>query len=385
MRNRGWLDVINAHLQELSRRAGPRLMQSVFRPTRAPERTLGRAGIRRILVCRNLHRLGDSITLTPLLEELATVFPHATVDVISGCPAARALYGCHRNVGSIVLLPAHVASHPLRTARVLESLRRRHYDLAIDPDLRSQSSRLLTLYAHAGCRLGFLGPHKSGALSHGVDAAGAPRHRAMTAVYLIRVALGEDPAQRAWPAPSLRLSDAEREYGRRTLARIAGIGESPVPPRCVGLFAGGTRGKALDPDWWRRFLATLEPRASPYRLLEILPPPGVSQLQDRYPGVYCPDVRKLAAILANLSLYVSADCGVMHLAWASGAPTVALFTVTERTEWGPWGARNRAITARDITPEQIALDIAKELDTAPAGGHSSIVCASGRVPVRPPS
>lgn len=91
MRNRGWLDVINAHLQELSRRAGPRLMQSVFRPTRAPERTLGRAGIRRILVCRNLHRLGDSITLTLLLEELATVFPHATVDVISGCPAARAL------------------------------------------------------------------------------------------------------------------------------------------------------------------------------------------------------------------------------------------------------------------------------------------------------
>ncbi|MGH8113674.1 MAG: glycosyltransferase family 9 protein [Rhodanobacteraceae bacterium] len=367
MRNRFALGACNAHIQESSRRLAPRLMHGVFNASRAREGILQRVGIRRILICRNLHRLGDSITLTPLLEELAADFPRAEVDIISGYPAARALYGSHANVRSIVLLPAHVASHPLQTLRVLHSLRRRRYDLAIDPDLRSQSSRLLTLYAHADRKLGFFGPKKSGALSHGVDISGAPCHRRMTAVYLARKALGEDPGRRAYPLPNLRLSGAERERGGQMLALIAGIDNSSVPPRCIGLYTNGTRDRQMGCDWWQRFLGALQPSASACRLVEILPPTGRSLLQDRYPSFCCPDARELAAMLANLFLYVGADCGVTHLAWAAGVPTVGLFKVTNAAEWGPWGGRNRSIDVRDTTPERVTVDIARGLDSAPVG------------------
>lgn len=367
MRNGLSLGACNAHIQELSRRLAPYLMRGVFGSSRAPDAILPRTGIDQILICRFQHRLGDSIALTPLLEELATVFPGAKVDIITAYPAAQAVYGSFGNIRSTFLLPAHVPGHLLRTVHALHSMRRRHYDLAIDPDLRSQSSRLLALNAHADRRLGFVSPHKSGTLSHGVAAAGAPSHRATTACYLVRTALGEDPMRRAYPAPRLGLGEGERAQGRSTLAHILGIEGAPAPVRCIGLFANGTRGRSLGGDWWQRFLAAFEPQTTAYRLIEILPAPRRSPLQGRYPGFHCADVRKLAAVIASLSLYISADCGLMHLAWAAGAPTVGLFNVTEPGVWGPWGEHNRALDVRGTTPELIALDVAKVLDTAPSG------------------
>lgn len=377
------LGVCNAHIQELSRRLAPRLMRGAFKQSRARDGVLRRAGIHRILVCRNLHRLGDSITLTPLLEELATDFPCAQVDIISGYPSARALYDAHANVRSIFLLPAHTASHPLQTLRVLRSVQGQRYDLAIDPDLRSQSSRLLTLKAHADRRLGFLGPDKSGALSHGVDVSGAPCHCTMVAVYLVRKALGEDPARRAYPLPSLQLGNAERERGWQTLVRHR-IGDPTTPLRPIGLFAGGRRGKALGLDWWQAFLSAFEPSTSAYPLIEIVPPSSRSLLQDRYPSFHCPDVRRLAAMLANLSLYIGADCGVTHLAWAAGAPTVGLFKVTNAAEWGPWGGSSRSIDVRGTTPERVAVTIATELDATSVGIRTKSITRTSQqgVPVK---
>lgn len=217
MRNGLSLGACNAHIQALSRRLAPRLMRGVFGSSQAPDAILPRRGIDQILICRYQHRLGDSIALTPLLEELATVFPSAKVDIITAYPAAQALYGSFGNVRSTFLLPAHVPGHLLRTLRALHSMRRRHYDLAIDPDLRSQSSRLLTLNAHADRRLGFVSPHKSGTLSHGVAAAGAPSHRAMTAGYLVRTATGEDPMRRpyrhrAWGSVRANANRVDRHW-----------------------------------------------------------------------------------------------------------------------------------------------------------------------------
>ncbi len=341
-------------------------MRGVFRAGRASGRLLPRVGIYRILVCRTVHTLGDSLTLTPLLEELGTVYPGAEVDIVTGCPSAQALYGAFPNVRSIFRLPTHVAGHPIGTLKALHAMRRLRYDLVIDPDPRSQSGRLLTLRAHATLSLGYAGPNKSGTLTHGVNAADVPRHRATTAVYLLRAALGEGSSAREYPPPSLRLSAEETERGRHTLARIAGAPDDRTPLRCIGLFANATRDKLLGREWWNRFLAAFEPRAADHRLIEVLPAGGRSLLDDRYPGFYCSDVRRMAAVLANLSLHISADCGVMHLAWASGAPTVGLFSVTDPVEWGPFGARSRSLDLRGTTPEQIAEMIAGMLPREPA-------------------
>ena len=73
----------------------------------------------------------------------------------------------------------------------------------------------------------------------------------------------------------------------------------------------------------------------------------------------------MSGVIANLSLHVSADCGVMHLASASGTPTIGIFTVTDASEWGPYGDSNHVIDAHELTPEQVAARVLDILESIP--------------------
>lgn len=349
--------------ENLRRRMTARMMRGVFRAGHTDGTApLPRIGIHRILICRSVHTLGDSLTLTPLLSEIAEVFPGAEIDIVSGCPLADVLFERFPGVRHIHRIPRYVARHLLATARTLRAMRRKHYDLVIDPDPHSQSGRLLALAAHARHSLGYTGPQKSGTLSHGVPAPGELRHKAMTPVYLLRRALGEDPAARPYPQPSLLLTDAERASGRQHLARLAGT-RGP----CIGVFANATRAKLLAGDWWKSCIAALQADLPDCRIVEILPDFGKSMLDDRFPCFYSSDIRKLAALLASLDAYISADCGVMHLAWAAGAPTAGLFNVTDPAEWGPFGARAFALQMAAATPQDVAHQVAQRLAPYCAG------------------
>ena len=352
----------SAGIEDLRRRVTARMMRGVFRAGSVGNTQLPRTGIHRILVCRSVHTLGDSLTLTPLLTELADVYPGAEVDILSGCPVGDALFEAFSNVRYVQRMPRHIPSHMLATARTLHAMRRKHYDLVIDPDPQSQSGRLLALSAHATYSLGYVGPKKSGTLTHGVAVPAGLCHKAMTPVYLLRSATGEEPAARPYPQPSLVLTDAELECGRRTLVRLISTNRQPGAdgPR-IGVFANATRDKLLAGDWWLAFIGALQTDLPGCRIVEILPAFGKSMLEDRFPCFYSSDIRKMAALIANMDAYVSADCGVMHLAWATGTPTVGLFNVTNPAEWGPFGPRMGALPLGDATPAEIARLVAERL------------------------
>ena len=277
-------------IEAVRRRVTARMMRGVFRAGDASGALLPRIGIHRILVCRNVHTLGDSLTLTPLLTELAGVYPGAEVDLVSGCPVADALYADYPNVGTIHHLPRHVAGHLFATAILLRKMRSKHYDLVIDPDPQSQSGRLLALSAHATHSLGYVGPKKSGTLTHGIVVSAGLRHKAMTPVYLLRAALGEQPSVRAYPQPDLMLTQAELETGRQTVHRLFGARSEKAGPR-IAIFANATRDKLLAHDWWKPFIDTLGERVPGCEILEILPAFGKSMLGDRFPCFYSSDVR----------------------------------------------------------------------------------------------
>lgn len=79
-------------IENIRRRVTARIMRGAFRAGTVSGLRLPRIGIHRVLVCRSVHTLGDSLTLTPLLTELADVYPGAEVDIVSGCPSADALF-----------------------------------------------------------------------------------------------------------------------------------------------------------------------------------------------------------------------------------------------------------------------------------------------------
>lgn len=342
----------SAGIENIRRRVTARMMRGAFHAGAVSAARLPRIGIHRVLICRSVHTLGDSLTLTPLLTELADVYPGAEVDIICGCPVADALFASFPNVRTVHRIPRHIAGHLLATARTLHAMRRKHYDLVIDPDPRSQSGRLLALSAHATCSLGYVGATKSGTLTHGIAIPADLRHKARTPVYLLRCATGEDPAARAYPQPSLVLTDAERACGGHTLARLSAADHQGGPR--IGIFANATREKLLAGEWWRAFIDTFQSDVPGCRIVEILPAFGKSMLDDRFPCFYSSDVRKLAALIANLDAFVSADCGVMHLAWATGTPTVGLFKTTDPAEWGPFGPRTGWLQLDGATPAEMA-------------------------------
>ena len=345
-------------IQDRRRTVVRSILRLILRPPKqAGNAKLPSTGIYRILVCRFVNTLGDSLTLTPLLQELSEIYPGAEIDVISRCPAARLIYGSLPGVSRVLVLPRRVMRSPLATLRSLRSMRRIRYGLVIDADPQSQSGRLLALLSRAERSLGYAGPAKAGSMTFNVEPPPELHHRAKLQAYLLRAARGEF-APRQYPPLNIGLNALEREQGRIVLSRLlAQQADSRGEKDCIGIFANATGDKLLARTWWDRFLETFEGGLSGYRIIEILPASAHSHLGDRYPGYYSRDARKLAALLSNLALFISADCGVMHLAAACGIPTAGIFTVTDPQEWGPYGAGQHAVLARDQTPEQTAASV----------------------------
>ncbi|MGA9423229.1 MAG: glycosyltransferase family 9 protein [Rhodanobacteraceae bacterium] len=316
---------------------------------------LPRTGIHRILVCRSIKSLGSSLLLTPLLQELGKYYPGAEIDVVTRSPVAQDIYGAYFSVSGIIRLPKAPLSHPLQTMRALSEMKRIHYDLVIDPDPDSQSGRFLALRANATWSLGFVGPNKSGTVTHGIVLPEESRHRAKFPVVLLRSAIGDGISDEPCPPIDIRLSAIERRRGRAALAGLtADRSDSGKHKPCIGIFANATGPKRLGHAWWIRFLDAFEPQVTDHALVEILPAFGESLLDSRYPGYFSSDLRKLASVIGALDFYISADCGIMHLACAAGTPTAGIFTVTDVGEWGPYGDTNHAIDARSLAPEQAA-------------------------------
>jgi heptosyltransferase-3 len=320
-------------------------------PAQVPAR-----GIHRILVCRAARTLGETEMLSPLLAEIEARFPGAEVDIVSGCGAAPALFARYAQVRRVSVLPRSIAKAPLRYRRMLAELREAKYDLAIDPYLLSHSDRLLVRTSQARFRIGFDGAKKSGHLTHALAEPREEQHAAKLPVYLLRKTMGIAGDAAAWTYPELdlRLSDVEREQGRAMLHSIVASDKSKPPRGAIGVYAFATGVKNYPREWWDKFLAVLAARYPDHAIVEIVPGFGRSLLGDAYPSYFSSDIRRLGGVLANLSLHVSADCGIMHLAAASGAPTVGIFSVTDIPGWSVYGAGNHTIDARGFDAAQAA-------------------------------
>ena len=73
----------------------------------------------------------------------------------------------------------------------------------------------------------------------------------------------------------------------------------------------------------------------------------------------------LAARFARAALYIGNDTGPLHLAGATGCPTVGIYGWSNPAEWAPVGRRVRSVRAADasltsIPPEQV-LEVALPL------------------------
>ena len=257
-------------------------------------------------------RVGDAILSTGLLDHVIRTHPNARITIACG-PAAAGLFEAVPNLERIIVLDKMLFS--LHWLRLWTLTAAKVWDLVID--LRNAPATYLLLAK---------------------ERRGMPRDRsdARRVERLARILdLGEVPAPRLW------VSDEDTALA----ARLIPDGN---PVLAVGPTANW-RAKT-----WRaeNFAALIE------RLTGaggILPGARVAVFgrDDERPMALCLldsilatrridlvgklDLLTASACLARCAFYVGNDSGLMHLAAASGVPTLGLFGPTQEALYAPWG------------------------------------------------
>lgn len=341
------------------------LRRRIVRGVAGPLRRLGdarlqqnipAAGLQRILICRPNHRLGNLLLLTPLMCELEQRLPGTKLDLVVAGDVATELFTRFGNVDRVYSLPRRIAQHLPATVRVVKLMRHAHYDWAVDPCLASQSGRLLAIAVGTRHLLGFPRCDQSAAWMALDPLHCMPQHAAQLPVYLLRRALGVDyeHLQSAYPPLDIRLSAAERVAGQQALLARVRVGAGSQTKPIIGLFTEATGAKRYPREWWRRFVTGLRSKRPGCDLVEILPPDGHPRVAMSLPTYCSPSPRKVAAIISNMAYFVSADCGVMHLASASGTPTLGLFSISNMAKYQPYSHGSHAFLTDGKTPEAVA-------------------------------
>jgi heptosyltransferase III len=303
-------------------------------------------GIHRILVSRPNHRLGNTLLVGPLLSELERLYPGAEIDILSAGNAAHTVFSGYPMVRDITCLHQKMVRHLPATLATLRRIRKTRYDLVVDAGAGSQSGRLLLAWSRARFKL------DCGASGPGVDLM-RPAHMALRPVYVLRQAYAGDCGG-PMPLMDMRLSEAELSKGRHIMQNVRGLAASRTDQFVIALFANATGSKRYGDIWWKRFEDAVVDRFPRATFVEVVAAHAASQLDSRYPTFYSRDLRKMSAVIAAADAFVSADCGVMHLAAASGARTFGLFSVTDRSKYAPYGNDSIAIDNRSGDPELAA-------------------------------
>lgn len=303
-------------------------------------------GIHRVLVLRPNHRLGNMLLVTPLIAELERLYPGAEVDILGAGQAPAAIFAHFATVRSVFALHHRIVRHLPATFGLLRTLRRTRYDLIVDAGTGSSSGRILLALLHGRFKV-------AGHDDKAHAATGRPAHLAWRAVHLLRRAYAGNAAS-DWPAMDIRLDDTERARGVAMLQRLLSGSAAQGTGKVVALFANATGRKRYDETWWQRFIDALQAGEPDLRFIEVVAAHAQSQLGSRLPTFYSSDLRKMAALIDATDLFISADCGVMHLAATTGTKTIGLFSVTDRDKYSPYGRGNVSLDTSHGDPAEAA-------------------------------
>jgi heptosyltransferase-3 len=315
---------------------------------------IDRSRIKRILISRPNHRLGNQLLLTPLVQELSNCFPGCTIDLFVKGNAGPIIFQNYAEVDRIMKLERKPFNHFLNYLRGWAQLQKSSYDLVMNVVHNSSSGRIATQFARGSFKL--FCEEDPAILAQYPDAV----HMAKYPVYYLRKYVSVDGGHGAVPRVDLKLSKAELSAGAAKLHEIV-----PGDRKSISIFTYATGEKMYGTDWWDKFYAALLAAFPQHNIVEVLPVENVSQLNFKAPSFYSKDVREISAFIANTDVFIGADSGMMHLASASLTPTLGLFAVTKSDVYAPYGGGSQAVNTEETSVGQL-IQIAREVIDARA-------------------
>ncbi|MFC0321570.1 MULTISPECIES: glycosyltransferase family 9 protein [Olivibacter] len=301
--------------------------------------------IKKILITRPNHRLGNLLIITPLVQEVINVFPDSKVDLFVKGGVSPSIFKNYKNIDRIIQLPKKPFSDLFKYLKGWALLRARKYDLVINSTAGSSSGRLSTLFARS--RYKFFGDFSEEIQVRYSDY----RHLAKNSIYNLRdylSKLGYNENSATIPNLDLKLDQTEIALGKEKLENLTRNHRDTI---C--LFTNATGEKCYPEEWWAKFYEILQRNFPNYNIIELLPVENISKLNFKIPHFYSTDIREMGGFIANVALFIAADSGVMHLASASGIPTIGLFSVSDEDVYAPYNGKSFAVNTNHIDNEKI--------------------------------
>lgn len=285
--------------------------------------------IKKVLIIRPNHRLGNQLLLTPLVQEVINTFEGCEIDLFVKGGVAHPVFENYTQINKIIKLPKKPFNNLFQYAKSWISIKQKSYDLVINGDKNSSSGRLLTQMAKAKIKV--FGDVNEGIRSTYTD----HEHISKYPIYNLRhylTKLGLNNTDKGIPVLDIKLSDLEILNGKNILKNIVKNDKKTI---CI--YTNATGNKCYSEDWWETFYSRLKIEYSDYNIIEMLPIENISKINFKAPHFYSKDLREMGAIINNTSIFIAADNGVMHLASATLTPCIGFFSITNPNIYGPYG------------------------------------------------
>lgn len=135
------------YLNRIKRKLFGFTFKFIIKQTKPHGIKLDKENIQNILIIRPNHRLGNQLLITPLVEEVSTVFPHSNIDLFLKGTLGNVIFENYSNVKNVKSLPKKHFKHIFNYLKTWYSLITKEYDLVINVIGYSSSGKLATKLA----------------------------------------------------------------------------------------------------------------------------------------------------------------------------------------------------------------------------------------------
>ncbi len=289
----------------------------------------------RILVVK-LRALGDVLLSTVVLPNLRNAFPDARIDFLTESPAHQLLEG-RPELDGVISIHRH-GGGILRTFR---QVHRAHYHLVFDLFCNPRSAQI-TWATRADVRVGY--PFRGRAWAYNVHATSRS-----SAVHNVEFNLD---ALRAIGIP-ITSTVLSMPVDPEAAAAIDAWLASSLPAGTGPLVAVNPSGTWDAKRWGLEQFAALGDLLAERHHARCILLWGPGEEADvaairgmmRHPAIIAPPttLRQLAALTARCDAVISNDAGPMHVAAATGRPTLGIFGPTNPALQGPYNPLSRTV------------------------------------------
>lgn len=299
----------------------------------------------RVLISRPNSRLGNLLMITPLVQEIERLLPNAKIDLFVRGGVGFPIFENYKSINKLIVLPSKPFKELGKYLRVWWNLKKEDYDLVLNVIPDSSSGRLSAQLSKASLK--DFGDEIESLKSLYPDYI----HMAKQPVYNFRHLLsqwGVDCGNLPIPTLSFNLTEGEFQNGETIYREII-----PEDKPTIYIYTFATGNKCLITTWWTSFYEKLKVEFPNYNIVEVLPKEKVSQINFAAPSYYSTNLHEMVATISKGSLFITADCGVMHLASASDIPTLALFNITSIERYCPYNKGSKAVYSDKVSQEEL--------------------------------